>query len=72
MKVKRRKKLLMMLMQSILYILTAPQIKNLSNDIIKLTKFSSSKKVNKIRETDILLITYADTLLKKKENHLMY
>ena len=48
------------------YILTSSEIERLSKNIIKLIKFSKPKKSIKIKETDILLITYADTLTEKK------
>ena len=49
------------------YILSSSEIKKLSNDIIKLVKVKSNQKVRKIKETDILLITYADTFKEKKK-----
>ena len=54
------------------YILTSSEIERLSDNIIKLIKLSVPKKNIKIKETDILLITYADTLTEKKENHLVF
>ncbi|MEC8100580.1 MAG: alpha-amylase family glycosyl hydrolase [Pseudomonadota bacterium] len=52
------------------YILTSSEIKKLSNHIIKLIKFTSSTKATKIKEKDILLITYADTLTEKRKKSL--
>ena len=48
------------------YILTSSEIEKLSSKIIKLIKVSGSKRTIQIKETDILLITYADTLTEKK------
>ena len=52
------------------YILTSSEIERLSDNIIKLIKLSVPKKNIKIKETDILLITYADTLTEKKRKSL--
>ena len=49
------------------YILTPTEIKKLSDDIIKLIQTRSNNKSREIQETDILLITYADTLMEKKK-----
>ena len=49
------------------YILSASEIKKLSNDIIRMIKVRSGNNVSKIKETDIVLITYADTLIKKNK-----
>ena len=49
------------------YILTSSEIEKLSSKIIKLIKVSGSKRTIQIKETDILLITYADTLTEKKK-----
>ena len=52
------------------YILTSSEIEKLSDNIVKLIKFSTQKKNLKIKETDVLLITYADTLTEKKRKSL--
>ena len=49
------------------YILTPREIKKLSDDIIKLIQARSNNKSREIQETDILLITYADTFIEKKK-----
>ena len=49
------------------YILSASEIKKLSNDIIRMIKVRSVNDVSKIKETDIVLITYADTLIQKNK-----
>ena len=49
------------------YILSASEIKKLSNDIIRMIKVRSVNNVSKIKETDIVLITYADTLIQKNK-----
>ena len=49
------------------YILTPTEIKKLSDDITKLIQTRSNNKSREIQETDILLITYADTLMEKKK-----
>ena len=49
------------------YILTSSEIKKLSNEINKLIHCRSGSKIIEISERDILLITYADTLIEKKK-----
>ena len=52
------------------YILTADEIKKISNDIVNLLKVKKQQSTININEKDILLITYADTIKSKKNKPL--
>ena len=49
------------------YILTPKEIKKLSDDIFKLIQVKNNNKISQIKETDILLITYANTFIENKK-----
>ena len=53
------------------YILTADEIKKLSNDIVNLLKVKKQQSTININEKDILLITYADTIKSKDKKPLI-